>query len=167
MVLDDGKLHGGITRDGNFEMCVRCSVRELVSLTSHVVQTCRQERTCSQCFLMISTLIRCAVCFQYMQMHRADSLQLRVDVFETESLPEVRPYIPGTSLSPPSTVTLPYPILLTPRHKNDYFVERQSFNLMGMFQSPMMLMMLVMGGMMLAMPYIMVRTLLGLSYAFV
>ena len=31
----------------------------------------------------------------------------------------------------------------------------------------MMLMMLVMGGMMLAMPYIMVRTSLGLSYAFV
>ena len=33
---------------------------------------------------------------------------------------------------------------------------------MGMFQSPMMLMMLVMGGMMLAMPYIMVRIFLHL-----
>ncbi|EPT04254.1 hypothetical protein FOMPIDRAFT_1028022 [Fomitopsis schrenkii] len=121
VVLDDGKLHGGVTRDGNFEIPDVPPGTYLLSVLSHD--------------------------------HHFD--KLRVDVFDTESLPEVRPYIPGTPLSPPSTVNLPYPILLNPRHKNDYFVERQSFNLMGMFQSPMMLMMLVMGGMMLAMPYIM------------
>ncbi|KAI0732320.1 hypothetical protein C8Q72DRAFT_142763 [Fomitopsis betulina] len=121
VVLDDGKLNGGVTRDGNFEIPDVPPGTYLLSVVSHD--------------------------------YHFD--KLRVDVFETESLPEVRPYILGTPLSPPSTISLPYPILLSPRHKNDYFVERQSFNLMGMFQSPMMLMMLVMGGMMLAMPYIM------------
>ncbi|KZT06892.1 uncharacterized protein LAESUDRAFT_736743 [Laetiporus sulphureus 93-53] len=81
--------------------------------------------------------------------------KLRVDVFETDSLPEVRPYIPGTPLSPPSAIALPYPIVLTARKKNDYFAPPQSFNLLGTLQSPMMLMMLSMGAMMLAMPYLM------------
>ncbi|KAH9835628.1 uncharacterized protein C8Q71DRAFT_762844 [Rhodofomes roseus] len=119
-ILDDGRLHGGITRDGSFEIPDVSPGTYILNVVSHDYQFDK----------------------------------LRVDVFETESLPEIRPYIPGTPLSPPSSVTLPYPILLTPRVKNDYFIPRQSFNLMGMFQSPMMLMMLVMGGVMLAMPYI-------------
>ncbi|KZT74696.1 hypothetical protein DAEQUDRAFT_760722 [Daedalea quercina L-15889] len=120
VVLDNGKLQGGITRNGSFEIPDVSPGVYILSVVSHD--------------------------------YHFD--KLRVDVFETESLPEVRPYIPGTPLSPPSPVTLPYPILLTARAKNDYFAPPQSFNLMGMFQSPMMLMMLVMGGMMLAMPYI-------------
>jgi len=81
--------------------------------------------------------------------------RLRVDVFESEPLPEIRPYLPGTPLSPPSPVTLSYPITLTPRVKHDYFVAPESFNLVGMFQNPMMMIMLFTGVMMLAMPYIM------------
>ncbi|EPQ60854.1 hypothetical protein GLOTRDRAFT_124598 [Gloeophyllum trabeum ATCC 11539] len=80
--------------------------------------------------------------------------KLRVDVSDSDSLPEVRPYIPGTPLSPPSQVMLPYPILLAPRQRNNYFVPRQTFNLLGMFQNPMMLMMVAAGAMMLGAPYL-------------
>ena len=72
-----------------------------------------------------------------------------------DALPDVRPYVPGTPHDPPSSVTLRYPIILTPRQKAEYFVERQSFNALGMLKNPMVLMMIVMGGMVLAMPYIM------------
>ena len=81
---------------------------------------------------------------------------MRVDIFEAETLPEVRPYFPGTPLSSASSVTLTYPSTLSARGKYDYFVPRESFNLLGMFQNPMMLMMVFTGVMVLAMPYIMV-----------
>ena len=84
------------------------------------------------------------------------SLQFRVDVFDTSSDPEIRPYIPGTPLSATPTVTLPYPLKLYPRQRNDYFVPPQSFNILGMFQNPMMLMMVGVGAMALLMPYLMV-----------
>ncbi|KII93494.1 hypothetical protein PLICRDRAFT_171238 [Plicaturopsis crispa FD-325 SS-3] len=80
--------------------------------------------------------------------------QLRVDV-TSESVPEIRPYIPGTPLNPPSSVSLPYPITLAARAKYSYFAPRESFNIVGMFQNPMMLMMVFGGVMMLAMPYMM------------
>ena len=83
--------------------------------------------------------------------------QLRVDVHrntEGDALPDVRPYIPGTPHNPPSPVTLRYPIVLTPRQKAEYFVERQAFNLLGMLKNPMILMMVAMGGLVLGMPYI-------------
>ncbi|KAA1468666.1 hypothetical protein DENSPDRAFT_834061 [Dentipellis sp. KUC8613] len=82
--------------------------------------------------------------------------QLRIDVpFEAELSPEVRPYIPGTPLNPPSQVKMPHPIKLIPRLRNSYFIPKQSFNLVGMFQNPMMLMMVFAGAMMLGTPYLM------------
>ncbi|KAI0321709.1 hypothetical protein OF83DRAFT_211424 [Amylostereum chailletii] len=85
--------------------------------------------------------------------HRFD--QLRVDVVaDSESKPEIRPYTPGTPLNPPSIVTLPYPIKLQARYRSMYFVPPQSFNLLGMFNNPMMLMMVFGGLMMFAMPYL-------------
>ena len=88
-----------------------------------------------------------------------DALQLRVDVPpEPESSPEVRPYAIGTPLNPPSPIKLPYPVKLVPRQRNSYFVPHQSFSVTLMFQNPMMLIMVFGGVMMLAMPYIMVRT---------
>ncbi|KAI5118631.1 hypothetical protein M0805_006998 [Coniferiporia weirii] len=81
---------------------------------------------------------------------------LRVDVYPTgEALPTARPYIPGTPHNPPSSVSLRYPVVLAPRQKADYFIERQSFDVLGMLRNPMVLMMLVMGVLMLGMPYIM------------
>lgn len=62
-------------------------------------------------------------------------------------------------MNPPSTILLPHPIKLVPRQRNSYFVPAQSFDIMGMFQNPMMLMMVVGGGMMFALPYITVRIL--------
>ncbi|TCD63996.1 hypothetical protein EIP91_004698 [Steccherinum ochraceum] len=81
--------------------------------------------------------------------------QLRIDVLETDSLPEIRPYVPGTPLSPPSKITLPYPIVLSARGKYDFYVPRQSFNILAMFQNPMMVMMVFTAVMVLAMPYLM------------
>ncbi|KAF5377532.1 hypothetical protein D9615_005248 [Tricholomella constricta] len=81
--------------------------------------------------------------------------QLRIDVVNSESMPEVRPYVVGTPLNPPSVVLLPHPITLTPRQNHAYFVPHESFNLMAMLSNPMMLMMVVGGAMMLAMPYLM------------
>jgi len=80
--------------------------------------------------------------------------QLRIDIMNSVSTPEIRPYVPGTPLSPPVAITLPYPIKLHPRQKNQYFVPPQSFNIMGMFQNPMMLMMVGVGVMALGMPYL-------------
>jgi hypothetical protein len=86
--------------------------------------------------------------------------QVRVDISAASdtaaTLPEIRPYIPGTPLSPPSTVLLPYPVLLVARRKNDYFMPPPSFNALGMLQSPMVLMMIFGGVMMFAMPKLMV-----------
>ena len=69
---------------------------------------------------------------------------------------EVRLYVPGTPLNPPSPVILPYPIALIPREKSVYFVPPETFNLVAMMSNPMMLLMVVGGGMMLVMPYLMV-----------
>ncbi|KAL5520359.1 hypothetical protein ACEPAG_9583 [Sanghuangporus baumii] len=80
---------------------------------------------------------------------------LRVDVYPfNESLPDVRPYIPGTPHNPPSTVSLQYPIVLMPRQKANYFVEMQSFNALGMLRNPMVLMMLVTAVLVFGMPYL-------------
>lgn len=91
--------------------------------------------------------------------------KLRVDVppSSQQGLPDVRPYVPGTPHNPPSTVTLPYPVVLSARQKAQFFVERQSFNALSMLQNPMMLMMGVTGVLVLAMPYIMVCTLIHAS----
>jgi len=81
--------------------------------------------------------------------------QLRIDVTNASTTAvEVRPYIAGTPMNPPSTVLLPYPILLSPKEKYSYFIPPESFNLAGMFSNPMMLLMVGGAGMMLAMPYL-------------
>ncbi|KIJ68258.1 hypothetical protein HYDPIDRAFT_106426 [Hydnomerulius pinastri MD-312] len=81
--------------------------------------------------------------------------QVRVDVSDSSPIPEIKSYIIGTPLTSHSSVSLPYPVVLTPRHKNSYFKPRDSFNLLGMFQNPMMMIMVLTGVMMLGMPYIM------------
>ncbi|KAH8112105.1 hypothetical protein DFH11DRAFT_538436 [Phellopilus nigrolimitatus] len=81
---------------------------------------------------------------------------LRVDVHPSgEAHPDVRPYVLGTPHNPPSPISLQYPIVLKPRRKADYFVERQSFNALGMLQNPMVLMMVVTGVLVVGMPYLM------------
>ena len=80
--------------------------------------------------------------------------QLRIDVLETTF--EARPYAVGTPLNPASSILLPQ-ISLLARVKHVYFMPVDSFNLLGMFQNPMMLMLLFGGGMVIAMPYLMVR----------
>ncbi|KAJ6604351.1 hypothetical protein DFH09DRAFT_1122387 [Mycena vulgaris] len=78
--------------------------------------------------------------------------QLRVDVLESAF--EVRPYSVGTPLNPASPILLPQ-ISMPPRVKHVYFVPLDSFNILGMLQNPMMLMLLFGGVMVMAMPYLM------------
>ncbi|KAI0735248.1 hypothetical protein C8Q76DRAFT_711601 [Earliella scabrosa] len=121
VVLDNGKLRGGVTRDGSF-------VIPDVPAGTYVLSVLAHDHAFEQ---------------------------VRVDVFDTETLPEVRPYFPGTPLSPPSPVTLPYPILLSARQRHDYFIPRESFNVLAMFKNPMMMMMLGAGVLVLFMPTMM------------
>jgi hypothetical protein len=80
---------------------------------------------------------------------------LRIDIKPSEPTPEIRPHVLGTPFNPASPVSLSYPISLVPRSKNAYFIPRESFNLVGMFQNPMMMIMAFTAVMMFAMPYIM------------
>ncbi|KAI0757075.1 hypothetical protein C8Q80DRAFT_76093 [Daedaleopsis nitida] len=121
VVLDNGKLRGGVTRDGSF-------VIPEVPAGTYVLSVLAHDHV-----------------FENM----------RVDVLDTETLPEVRPYFLGTPLSPTSPVTLPYPIQLTAQRRHDYFTPRQSFNVIEMFKNPMMMMMLGAGVLVLLMPMMM------------
>jgi hypothetical protein len=69
----------------------------------------------------------------------------------------VRPLPPATPLNPPSPINLPYPIILVPRQVNSYYVPPETFNLLGMFKNPMMLMMVAGGVMLFGLPYLTVR----------
>ncbi|KAI0361711.1 hypothetical protein OH77DRAFT_1417979 [Trametes cingulata] len=121
VVLDNGKLRGGVTRDGSFIIPDVPTGTYVLSVLAHD--------------------------------HQFD--QMRIDVFESDTLPEVRPYFPGTPLSPVAPATLPYPLVLSARGRNDYFVPRESFNVLVMFKNPMMLMMLGAGALVLLMPTMM------------
>ncbi|KAF8844090.1 hypothetical protein BDN67DRAFT_54162 [Paxillus ammoniavirescens] len=81
--------------------------------------------------------------------------QVRVDISDSSQPPDIKSYIVGTPLTSSASVSLPYPVVLTPRQKNNYFKPRESFNLLGMFQNPMIMIMMLTGLMMLGMPYIM------------
>ncbi|KAH7106420.1 hypothetical protein BKA62DRAFT_687108 [Auriculariales sp. MPI-PUGE-AT-0066] len=77
-----------------------------------------------------------------------------VDVTE-DKYPLVHPYMPGTPLLPKPNTTYGYPMALIARKRNNYFVPRESFNVLGMFKNPMMLMMVGTAVMMFAMPWLM------------
>ena len=51
--------------------------------------------------------------------------------------------------------SIDYPLVLTAHASYQYYEPRQGFNLYGIFKNPMLLMMLVMGGMMVLMPKMM------------
>ncbi|KAH8835334.1 hypothetical protein DL96DRAFT_1549905 [Flagelloscypha sp. PMI_526] len=80
--------------------------------------------------------------------------QYRVDVLPDETV-EVRPYPPGTPFEPPAPVKVAHPITFTPRHVYDYYTPPPNFNIAGMLSSPMVLIMIAGGAMMLATPYLM------------
>jgi hypothetical protein len=91
------------------------------------------------------------------QKPNSSRLQYRIDINQNSVSPvEVRPYILGIPMNPPSNVILPYPLSIAAKEKYVYFLPRQSFNLGGMLSNPMMLAMLACGVLVLAMPYIMV-----------
>jgi len=86
--------------------------------------------------------------------------QLRIDISSTSLLPKIKSHIFGTPLLSPAVVFLPFPITLIPRGKNNYFKPHESFSLLGMFQNPMMVLMLLTGLMLLGLPYVIVRLFL-------
>ncbi|KZP12033.1 hypothetical protein FIBSPDRAFT_799456 [Athelia psychrophila] len=121
VVLNDGKLSSGVTREGGFLIPDVPSGSYLLSALSHD--------------------------------YTFDSL--RIDVPSDSESPSVHPHILGTPFSPASSIALAYPVVLTPRGKNAYYVAREGFNVMAMLSNPMMLIMGFTAIMMFAMPYIM------------
>lgn len=135
VVLDDGKSHSGsILRNGSFLIPSVPEGSYILSVLAHD--------------------------------HSFDNLRVDVNQLQpmstSDTAPQMsitaRPYIPGTPHNPPSTISLPYPILLSPRQnvKKMYYVERESFGkgALGMVQSPMVLMMIVMGVLVVGLPYL-------------
>jgi len=75
---------------------------------------------------------------------------------ESSKPPTVMPYTLGTPMTDMSSpVTLPYPLRISARRRNQYYVPHEGFNLVGMFQNPMMLLMAFAGVMVFATPYLM------------
>jgi len=103
VVLDNGRLSGGVMGDGGFTIPNAPMGAYLLSVISHD--------------------------------HSFD--HLRVDV--TNETVHAYPYTLGTPFNPPSTVSLPYPLKLTPKEKLDFFVPPQSFNLYSLLTNPMVL----------------------------
>lgn len=158
VVLDDGKMYGSVAKNGAFRMYAQPSLVYSLAHPFFDGQTWRPGGDIPSLSLCPWSSIRTSTpflsCLSY--VYSPSSPQLRIDIPPSHSTPEVRPYAPGTPLNPPTSYLLPYPILLTPRAKNEYFIPREGFNLIGMFQNPMMLMMGFAAVMMLGMPYIMV-----------
>lgn len=84
---------------------------------------------------------------------------------DTPLEPIVRPLPPGTPLNPATPAFLPYPIKLSARQSNNYYVPPESFNIMSMVGNPMTLMMLAAGVMMFVVPYITVCFISSHSYS--
>ncbi|KAJ3561967.1 hypothetical protein NP233_g9869 [Leucocoprinus birnbaumii] len=103
VVLDDGRLKGGVMSDGSFNIPNVPIGPHLLSVVSHD--------------------------------HSFDSL--RVDV--TNETVHVYPYSLGTPFNPPSTVSLPYPVKLSPKEKLDFYVPPQTFSLYSLLTNPMVL----------------------------
>ncbi|CAE7191899.1 unnamed protein product [Rhizoctonia solani] len=79
---------------------------------------------------------------------------VRIDV--DNSTVTAHPHVLGTPFElSVASPTLPYPLTLSARSKNVYFIPREGFNLAGMFQNPMMMMMVVTGVMVMFMPKLM------------
>jgi hypothetical protein len=106
---------------------------------------------------MTMPLTRYVLRYFYSGLNKFSHLQYRIDIKQGGVSPvEVRPYVLGTPIDPPSNVLLPYPLSISAKEKFVYFLPRESFNLGGMLLNPMMLAMILCGVLVLAMPYIMV-----------
>lgn len=63
---------------------------------------------------------------------------------------------PARQPLPVSSVSLPYPLVLEPVAKENYFIPKSGLNMLGLLKSPMVLMMLFSGIMMWGMPKLLV-----------
>jgi len=61
--------------------------------------------------------------------------QLRVDVSNAEHNVSVYAFVPGTPFTAAVVASIEHPIVLSARARNAYFVEREAFNPLAMFQS--------------------------------
>lgn len=160
VVLDNHKFSAGVVKDGSFVMWGITLAYKLAVSDAHTVRTYLLGYTCSLWFLMIIYSTK-YVCYAVGFRNLTSLAQLRLDV-TNESTVEVRPYVPGTPLNPPSSILLSHPIKLSAHQKFNYFIPRESFNIMGMLKSPMILIMIFGGGLVLGMPYLMVMLFVDL-----
>ncbi|WVR04005.1 hypothetical protein IAU60_001004 [Kwoniella sp. DSM 27419] len=64
----------------------------------------------------------------------------------------VQPYHPAREALPPSSASMPHPILLTPTGREDFFTPPGGMNMGALFKNPMVLMMLASAVMMYGLP---------------
>lgn len=82
-----------------------------------------------------------------------------MDVSNDEPYASVYAYVPGTPLAPAPLVSTGYPVVISARAKNAYFVEPEAFDPLSMLKSPMMMMMIATGFLVFATPYLMVSAM--------
>ncbi|KAF8523147.1 hypothetical protein BU17DRAFT_64040 [Hysterangium stoloniferum] len=145
VILDNGRLSGSVRRNGGFTMQV-ASFSDISDVHSGVFVL----SVISHDFLFDQV-----GSIQSSSRKDASAPLLRVDVSDAEHNVSVRAFSPGTPLAAAPVASIGYPIVLAARARNAYFVEREAFNPLAMFQSPMMLMMLATGVMLFATPYLM------------
>ncbi|KAF5337371.1 hypothetical protein D9611_003341 [Ephemerocybe angulata] len=144
-ILDSGSEYAGsITASGDFTMCVNRLLVPANHPNTSALSVFSFDVPSGTYLLSIIT-------------HDYTFDKLRIDVHNPADAQtvEVRPYIEGTPLHPPSTVILPYPIKVSAKGKFAYFSPPDSFNLITMLSNPMTMMMVFGGIMMLATPYMM------------
>lgn len=89
-------------------------------------------------------------------MQRAASSESDTAESSTEDQLHVQILNPARQPLPVSAVSLPYPLVLEPVAKENYFVPQSGMNMLGLLKSPMVLVMLFSGIMMWAMPKLLV-----------
>lgn len=75
---------------------------------------------------------------------------------QAEPYASVYAYVPGTPLAPAPLLTTGYPIVISAKDKNGYFLEHEAFDPLAMLKNPMMMIMIATGVLLFATPYLMV-----------
>ncbi|CAE6428324.1 unnamed protein product [Rhizoctonia solani] len=160
VVLDGGMYSGGVRRSGEFTIADVADGAYVLSVLSpdHAFDFV------SNAVITVSFMdfVSCETSHEYLGQWLAhnysicgtDDTLVRIDV-DNDTV-SVHPHVLGTPFELSAAgPTLPYPLTLSARSKNVYFIPREGFNLAGMFQNPMMLMMVVTGVMVMFMPKLM------------
>ncbi|WWD16716.1 hypothetical protein CI109_101147 [Kwoniella shandongensis] len=82
----------------------------------------------------------------------SDDLSIPISPVEPTHQIHVQAFHPSRQPLPPTTASLPHPLVLAPLGKDNWFTPKGGMNVLGMLKNPMVLMMLFSGIMMFGMP---------------